>query len=231
MKLGKNLLLASAMMMAHGANAAVEVSFAPDVETVIVNGNKTLNLLEKTEDLTLNNGLNQIVVRVSKLVEGQGQLEKYRSEPIVITLTANDKQFKVVPGARVVSSIDVRNFDANPTVKLIASNGDVINAKMGVLPKNNSGDSATLFGRDYLKDLAYYNQSQGYAFAGEKPLVEFKKKPKQLVKIESPAPTAVEPVAIVQPTKIVAAEQELKNIYSQLTPQQRKAFLGWAVTQ
>ncbi|OBU14727.1 hypothetical protein AYY19_02875 [Photobacterium aquimaris] len=230
MKLGKKLLLASALVMAHGAQAAVDVSFAPDVETVIVNGNKTLNLLEKTEDLTLNNGLNQIVVRVSKLVEGQGQLEKYRSEPIVITLTVNDKQFKVVPGARVVSSIDVRNFDANPTVKLIASNGDVINAKMDVLPRNNSGDTATLFGRDYLKDLAYYNQSQGYAFAGEKPLVEPKKKPKQLVKIESPA-TAVEPVAIVQPAKMVAAEQELKNIYSQLTPQQRKAFLGWAVTQ
>lgn len=230
MKLGKKLLLASAMVMAHSAHATVDVSFAPDVETVIVNGNKTLNLLEKTEDLTLNNGLNQIVVRVSKLVEGQGQLEKYRSEPIVITLTANDQQFKVVPGARVVSSIDVRNFDANPTVKLIASNGNVIDAKMDVLPRNNSGDTATLFGRDYLKDLAYYNQSQGYGFAGEKPLVEPKKKPKQLVKLESTT-TAVEPIAVVQSTKIVVAEQELKKIYLQLTPEQRKAFLGWAVTQ
>ncbi|PSW63156.1 hypothetical protein C0W54_00665 [Photobacterium kishitanii] len=230
MKLGKKLLLASAMVMAHGAQAAVDVSFAPDVETVIVNGNKTLNLLEKTEDLTLNNGLNQIVVRVSKLVEGQGQLEKYRSEPIVITLTTGDQRFEVVPGARVVSSIDVRNFDANPSVKLVTANGSVIDAKMDVLPRNKSGDSSTLFGRDYLKDLAYYNQAQGYAFAGEQPLVEPKTKPKQLVKIESMA-TAVEPVVIAQPVKMVAAEQELKNIYSQLTPQQRKAFLGWAVTQ
>lgn len=230
MKLGKKLLLASAMVMAHGANAAVDVSFAPDVETVIVNGNKTLNLLEKTEDLTLNNGLNQIVVRVSKLVEGQGQLEKYRSEPIVITLTTSDQRFEVVPGARVFSSIDVRNFDANPSVKLVTANGSVIDAKMDVLPRNKSGDSSTLFGRDYLKDLAYYNQSQGYAFAGEEPLVQPKVEPKQLVKIE-PKSNVVEPIAIVQPTKIVAAEQELKNIYSQLTPQQRKAFLGWAVTQ
>ncbi|WP_181314159.1 DUF2057 family protein [Photobacterium phosphoreum] len=228
MKLGKKLLLASAMVMAHGANAAVEVSFTPDVETVIVNGQKTLNLLEKTEDLTLDNGLNQIVVRVSKLVEGQGQLEKYRSEPIVITLTTSDQSFEVQPGARVISSIDVRNFDANPYVKLVTLNGGTIDAKMDVLPKNKIGDSGAIFGRDYLKDLAYYNQSQGYAFAGEEPLVKPKLEPKQLVKIE---PKAVQPVAVILPTKLVAAEQEIKNIYSQLTPQQRKVFLGWAVTQ
>ena len=168
MKLGKKLLLASAMVMAHGANAAVEVSFTPDVETVIVNGQKTLNLLEKTEDLTLDNGLNQIVVRVSKLVEGQGQLEKYRSEPIVITLTTSDQSFEVQPGARVISSIDVRNFDANPYVKLVTLNGGTIDAKMDVLPKNKIGDSGAIFGRDYLKDLAYYNQEGEREIGGER---------------------------------------------------------------
>ncbi|WP_163921220.1 DUF2057 domain-containing protein [Photobacterium sp. Alg240-V54] len=230
MKLGKKLLLASAMMMAHSANAAVEVSFAPDVETVIVNGNKTLNLLEKTEDLTLNNGLNQIVVRVSKLIQGQGDLEKYRSEPMVITFTANDQTFHIKPDGRIINFVDAKNFNDNPSMEIITASGSIFDAKVDALPRNNSGDSSVIFGRDYLKDLAYYNQSQGYAFAGQAPIIEPKKKPKQLVKIESPA-TVDEPVAIVQPAKMVAAEQELKNIYSQLTPQQRKAFLGWAVTQ
>ena len=228
MKLGKATLLAISLFFAFGANAAVDVTFAPDVETVIVNGNKTLNLLEGTEDLNLDNGLNQIVVRVSKLIQGQGELEKYRSEPMVITFTANDQNINIKPGARIISSVDVSNFNAKPSMELVAENGSIIDAKIDVLPKNQIGDSGSMFGRNYLKDLAYYNQAQGYAFAGQAPIVEPKQEPKQLVKIE---PKAVQPIAVVQPTKLVAAEHELKNIYSQLTPQQRKAFLGWAVTQ
>ncbi|OBU35201.1 DUF2057 domain-containing protein [Photobacterium phosphoreum] len=228
MKLGKKLLLASAIVLSHSANAAVEVSFAPDVETMIVNGNKTLNLLEKTEDLTLNNGLNQIVVRVSKLIQGQGDLEKYRSEPIVITFTADNQIFHIKPDGRIINFADGSNFNAKPSMQLVTANGSTIDAKIDVLPKNQIGDSGSMFGRNYLKDLAYYNQAQGYAFAGQAPIIEPKQEPKQLVKIE---PKAVQPIAVVQPTKLVAAEHELKNIYSQLTPQQRKAFLGWAVTQ
>lgn len=228
MKFGKVTLLATSLFFAYGANAAVEVTFSPDVETVIVNGDKTLNLLESTEDLSLDNGLNQIVVRVSKLVQGQGNLEKYRSEPMVITFTADDQQIKIKPDGRIVNPVDVRNFNAAPSMQLVTANGSTIDAKIDVLPKNKSGDSGAMFGRDYLKDLAYYNQDQGYAFAGQAPIIEPKQEPKQLVKIE---PKAVQPVAVVQPTKLVAAENELKNIYSQLTPQQRKAFLGWAVTQ
>lgn len=228
MKFGKATLLTTSLLFAYSANAAVDVTFSPDVETVIVNGNKTLNLLEKTEDLTLDNGLNQIVVRVSKLIQGQGNLEKYRSEPLVITFTADDQKFNIKPDVRIINSVDVSNFNAKPSMKLMTENGSIIDAKIDVLPKNKSGDSGSMFGRNYLKDLAYYNQAQGYAFAGQAPIVELKQEPKQLVKIE---PKAVQPVAVVQPTKLVAAEQELKNIYSQLTPQQRKAFLGWAVTQ
>ncbi|WP_318457795.1 YccT family protein [Photobacterium leiognathi] len=230
MKFGKKLLLASAMVMTHSANASVEVSFAPDVETVIVNGNKTLNLLEKTDDLTLNNGLNQIVVRVSKLIQGQGEIEKYRSEPVVITFTANNQTFHIKPDGRIINFVDAKNFNDNPSMEIVTDSGSIFDAKVDVLPRNNLGDSSVIIGRDYLKDLAYYNQSQGYGFAGEKPLVEPKKKPKQLVKLKSTT-TAVEPIAVVQSAKIVAAEQELKKIYLQLTPEQRKAFLGWAVTQ
>ena len=228
MKFGKVTLLATSLFFAYGANAAVEVTFAPDVETIIVNGDKTLNLLEKTEDLRLDNGLNQIVVRVSKLIQGQGDLEKYRSEPLVITFTADDQKFNIKPDVRIINSIDVSNFNVKPSMKLVTENGSTIDAKIDVLPKNQIGDSGSMFGRNYLKDLAYYNQAQGYAFAGQAPIVELKQEPKQLVKIES---KVVQPIAVVQPTKLVAAEHELKNIYSQLTPQQRKAFLGWAVTQ
>lgn len=230
MKFGKKLLLASAMVMTHNANASVEVSFAPDVETVIVNGNKTLNLLEKTDDLTLNNGLNQIVVRVSKLIQGQGEIEKYRSEPVVITFTADNQTFHIKPDGRILNSVDASNFDENPSMKIVTASGTIFEAKVDVLPKNKNGDSSVIFGRDYLKDLAYYNHDQGYAYTGQAPIVEPKKEPKQLFKVNSTA-SEVESLATLKSTKMVAAEKELKNIYSQLTPQQRKSFLSWAVTQ
>ncbi len=228
MKFGKVALLTTSLFFACSVNAAVEVTFAPDVETVIVNGNETLNLLENTEDLTLENGLNQIVVRVSKLVQGQGHLEKYRSEPMVITFTVNDQNINIKPNDRIINSVDVMNFDAAPSMKLVTTNGTSVEAKIEVLPKNKIGDTSSMFGRDYLKDLAYYNQALGYAFTGQEAIIQPKPiVPTKLVKVESKAVDSV----ISNPVKLVAAEQEIKNIYSQLTPQQRKAFLGWAVTQ
>lgn len=221
MKLGKLTLLATTYFISYGANAAVDVTFSPDVETVVVNGKKTLNLLESTEELKLDNGLNQVVVRVSKLVEGQGQLEKYRSEPIVITFNASDTKFNISPKNRIINAVDVSNFDANPSMKIDNYDNFKVNATIDVLPKNNSGDSGTIWGRDYLKDLAYYNQSKGYIFEGQEPIIDQDKKPMKLVKLENNNSSKAQQYS----------DNEIKKIFQKMDQKQRKDFLMWAVSQ
>ncbi|MCG3885693.1 DUF2057 domain-containing protein [Photobacterium leiognathi] len=227
MKLGKFTLLASSLFFTFCANADVNIDFSPDVETVIVNGKETLNILESTKSLSLENGLNQIVVRVSKLVEGQGNLEKYRSEPIVITFTTQDKKLMIKPKGRIINPVDVRNFNENPKMILETSDRSIIDVKMDVLPKNRSGDSSTIWGRNYIKDLAYYNQSQGYMFEGQEQIVEPKTGTMKLMKVD----TEVAEQYISEPKNLVASEKEIKLIFSQLSKKQQKAFLSWAVTQ
>lgn len=233
MKLGKKLLLATGFACAFSAQAAVEVKFAPDVEAMIVNGEQTFNLLESTKDVTLDDGLNQIVVRVSKLVEGQGQLEKYRSVPMVLTFTAAEQHLLIKPNMRILNAVDKQNFNANPRMKLTTLNGVSIDATIDILPKEKNVNTSNLLGRNYLKELALYNQSKGYALVGEgEEVVIAHPEPKalKLVKADVKASVTTVPVA-VKTVKAVSSESDIKSLFSQLTPEQRKAFLGWAVTQ
>lgn len=242
MKFGKAVLLAGVMAAMGSAQAAVNVEFATGVESMFVNGEKKLNLLESTEDVTLNNGLNQVVVRVSKLIEGQGQLEKYRSVPIVITFEAQDQTFMIEPSMRLINSVDQSNFDANPSMKLISKNGSKVNAKIDVLPKDISGDSSTIFGRDYKKELALYNRSQGYAIATHTPVtapVEPKTfqviggAPNEVVTAPVPVATAVAAPVVVQQPAVSGnnAMILMQADFLRMSEAQRQAFLKWAKQQ
>lgn len=222
MKLFKKVLLTSALMLTSAANADVVVEFAPDVESIIVNGEKTFNLLESTKSVTLKDGLNQVVVRVSKLAEGQGQLEKYRSVPLVVTFTAADQTLLIKPSMRVLNAIDVSNYDENPSMHVVAKNGQRVDAKVERLPQDKTIDSSSFFSRNYVKELEQYNAAQGYA----------------LVSNTAQAVETVKAVSKVQPIKtakvlqeITSSEADLKQLYLQLSAEQRKSFLGWAVTQ
>ncbi|MGF1726686.1 YccT family protein [Photobacterium nomapromontoriensis] len=230
MKFGKAVLLASVFSVVGSANAAVNVEFATGVESMFVNGDKTFNLLESTENVTLDNGLNQVVVRVSKLIEGQGQLEKYRSDPIVLTFSAKDQTVLIKPSQRIINSVDMSNFNANPMMKLTSKNGDLVDVKIDVLPKNKIGDSSTVFGRNYQKELSAYNLAQGYVIA--KPEVVSQPEPKAIKLIGASHATVKIPTAAEkQPVSGSNAMILLQADFIRLSAEQRQAFLKWAKQQ
>ncbi|MGF1686006.1 DUF2057 domain-containing protein [Photobacterium japonica] len=231
MKLGKAVLFASVFAAMSSAQAAVNVEFATGVESMFVNGEKKLNLLESTENVTLGNGFNQVVVRVSKLIEGQGQLEKYRSVPIVMTFEASDQTVLIEPTMRLLNSVDKSNFDANPSMKLVTKNGSAVKAKIDVLPKNMTGDTSTLVGRNYQNELTTYNRSQGYAIAAAAKVAPAPE-PKTFQIIGAGSADTQTAVAVQQPVPSGNNAMILMQAdFLRLSDAQRLSFLKWANQQ
>ena len=199
--------------------SAVDIQLSPDIEVAVVNGESSFSFFGQDDQLQLNNGLNQLVVRVSKLIQGQGDLEKYRSEPMIITFDTTDTAINIQPGQRILNSVDANNYDDDPKLKVFDKSGSPINAKFDLLKREGKFDSSALFSRNYLKDVAIYNKKNGYSFVQ----------------------SAIEPEIIqtaniatleVKPKKMVKTQDgSLQSQYLNLTTEQRKAFLQWAIIQ
>ncbi|MDN3613540.1 DUF2057 family protein [Vibrio gallaecicus] len=155
MKRAIKTLVALAVCVPFSSLAAVNVQIHRDVAPIIIDGESVGFSFSKKSEVELANGVNQLVVRVEKLVDKQSEKEKFNSRPIVLTFNASDTEIYLEPAVNVKRSSQAEEFNENPAMRLTDQSGNEIEVTQAVLP--------TLGGitRDYEKELIAYNKKSG----------------------------------------------------------------------
>jgi len=136
--------------------ASINVSLHQDLELLVLNKKNVGFTIFDNNKFTLENGKQQIVIRVSKLVQKQGQKEKFKSEPIIITLDTNDAELIISPTRVFFLHERIEGFDKNPVLSA-TNNGKPFELNQ-VLLERGAGIS-----RDYAAELKAQNEFNNVA--------------------------------------------------------------------
>ncbi len=129
MGLMNKALITAAMIASFSSLAAVEVDFHRDVSPLVVDGEEIGFNMFSRDPYQLEDGQNQVVVRLSKLVDKQGEKEKFNSKVVVITFDTQDQSIVIEPATKVTRIDHAEKFNENPKFKLVAKSGDVISSE------------------------------------------------------------------------------------------------------
>ena len=143
-----NSALSSALLLfTSSAFADVTLSMPSNSELVLVNGIEASG----REQLSLNNGPNQIAFRYLARYQQQGSQTQFQSDVIVIKFDENDTQLDLsMP--RIRSNSDADKFDQSPEVTLEDQNSNAVTFELGMLIKKG-----LQLGRNYEAEMAAYN--------------------------------------------------------------------------
>lgn len=126
---------------------------AANSETPKING----NVFSNTKSITLPDGENQIVFRYKPVFRQGGDTEIVTTEAIITKFTASDVELTFdIPEYR--SAELARDFDKNPTWKLVDKDGNAVDVKQDKL--TNPGFQ---IGRNYDQESVAYNKKGGIA--------------------------------------------------------------------
>lgn len=200
------------LMFAYTAQADVIVNIDRDLQLLAINGEELTGSFGHTPQVTLGDGINQLVFRAEKVIHMGGNKNKYKSPAIVVKIVANNSQLLVQPSINIRDETMSKEFDRNPGVTVISQQGKV-EYTQDVLLSRGMG----LF-RDYEKELVRFNQSNSVA------AVSLREQSVQNM------PHGTEGYQYnVETSKV----EQLKVHFSQLklSDEEKKAFLSWAVSQ
>ncbi len=152
-----NTLLGAISLLPSMVFADVTVSLHRDVEAIVVAGEELPLTVKKKSRFILPDGENQLVVRVSKLVEKGSEFDKFRSDPLVINFTGFNSEITISPSRMIRLERDIKDFKTNPSVILENQDKERIAAAQEILPR---GAGLT---RDYAKELAKFNAKSDYS--------------------------------------------------------------------
>lgn len=205
----KKIIAVALCLVSAMAHAQVTIKTDNRVEILAVN--QAINQVphKGKGDLKIANGVNQLLVRVTALVDSNGGKKKFNSLPMVVLFEANDQVLELQTPFAMRDERAIEKFQQQPSVS-ITSNGQAVPYTMGVIH-----DQTFALIKDYDEMLAGYNQS------GEAAAIQAKPKAEPLVL----------PVVKQQETKAGTAsvEASIEQQYLALTPEQRQAFISWAV--
>lgn len=208
-KWAKSLILLSGICSLN-TMAAVDVALGDNVDLVAFNGEAVGIRVTPLKSLELENGINQIAVKVSKLVtDPQGQYEKFNSEISIITFEAQDQTVDVKILADIKTRNDAETFNSKPVYD-IKSNKNM-QSQQDILAKGPG------FTRDYEKEIIRYNQKRNIELNS--------------IVIDTPFSAPVVNSKQNETPPVNIGVSELKSNFSQLNAAQKKEFLMWAVSQ
>lgn len=117
------------------ANAEVNVTLHKDVEAVVVNGEELPMTVMGKSQFSLENGTNQLVIRLSKLIATGSEYEKFKSDPLVVTFTSEDKDIMIEPTRQIMREAQVKDFKQAPSFTLTDQSGKTVSSQQNVLPQ------------------------------------------------------------------------------------------------
>ncbi|EGA63541.1 DUF2057 family protein [Vibrio brasiliensis] len=213
MKLNK-LLALSCGLIAPLSFADVNIDIPRDVQILVVNGEDAGYSsfgFDYKENLHLNDGINQVVFRISKVVNESGNKStKFKSKPLVATIESADSHLKLeVPNLKTLQS--GYDFDSNPSFNVSTIDGEVEYFKQGQLR------TLATFGSDFVQATENFNKSSEPASLAH--LVSASTNPNKV--------TAPTPEKKVKAT--AQANTDLKSLFLNKSYQEKQEFLSWAI--
>ncbi|GAL32959.1 putative secreted protein [Vibrio maritimus] len=200
----KQTILAGLLMAPFFTHSAVTVEVPTGLQMLTVNGKDAgySNFgFDSNKNIQLEDGVNQIAFRISKIVRETGQEKtKYKSQPMVATFYGKDAliTFKV-PNITTLAEGSV--YNDNPTFELIVKSGEINNIAKGQL-----GVTFAL-AADLEKEIATFNKT---------------KAPASLANYQKIAPEV--------PTLSGDSYTDLKASFKAASLEERKKFLTWAIS-
>ncbi|WP_413110793.1 DUF2057 family protein [Thaumasiovibrio sp. DFM-14] len=219
----KTTLAALAVLSAFTVNAAVDVTLHQDLELLAVNGEEVGVTLVSKRSVSLDNGTNQLVVRVSKLISSGGEYTKLRTDPVVVTFDTADKVLQVEPTRVITRNAHLQDFDKAPSVLIKEGESVYTDFHQGVLPRGTS------MIRDIAKELENYNIKQGFIANEPKPSIAIKPAIAITAQSKSVQPDFTNIPKSNPSTSVTDFTAPMQAMYLQMTAEERKAFLSWAV--
>lgn len=227
----KSILVVGALMP-FVANAEVNVTLHKDVEAVVVNGEEIPMSIMGKSQFSMENGTNQLVIRLSKLIATGSEFEKFKSDPLVVTFSSENTDIFIESTRDITREAQVKGFKQSPSFTLTDQSGNAVASQQDVLPQGPG------FLRNYEKELVKFNEKHGIALGVSTLAVSTVASASELNE-SSHVQTPVETMTVV-PQKQVS-NQTMQSISSEnaiillqadflrMNPEQQKQFLQWAV--
>lgn len=201
-------LLAGLMLAPAMAYSSVTLNVPIDVQLLTVN-EKDVGFsnfgFDHKDSITLEDGINQVVFRISKVVsDGGNKGTKYTSVPLVATFESSDETLFIhVP--KITSLSQGSGYNDKPTFSIRNEDGEISSLKKG---KVNAG---LKFYADIVAEVERFNKTDEPA-----SLKHFK----QATKAQT-----------TQGSNISSIDMEVfKAQFKQFSKEEKQAFLSWAVS-
>lgn len=152
MKVMKSLLLIGAVVTSFAPQADVNIELHRDIAPIVIDGEKVGFTLSSKSSFQVPNGVNQVVVRISKLIENRGEREKYNSDAYVLTFTESDESVTIKPGMKITREDHAEQFDTSPQFLVTDKNQRIVENRLDRLPSLGG------LTRDYEAELDKYNE-------------------------------------------------------------------------
>ncbi|AJR09597.1 DUF2057 domain-containing protein [Photobacterium gaetbulicola] len=221
----KTWLGMAALLMATNSQAAVNVSFDRDVELLAING-KPLGAFSKAPSkIELDDGPNQLITRVSKLVSYNGEFKKFLTQPVVLTFNVSDSDLNVSASRSIIREDQIKGFDKEPSFRIEKAGNYFSEFHQAVLPRGAG------IVRDYERELDDYNLEQGFVAAAkvQQPTLKYGETTMAVT-----ATTAVATPSARKPSTALSTDQALILLqadFLRLPAEKRAAFIDWVVQQ
>lgn len=209
----KQTLLAGLMLAPTLAYSSVNLNVPIDVQMLTVNGQDvgfSSFGFDHKETVKLDDGVNQVVFRVSKVVaDGGSKGTKYTSIPMVATFDSSDSNlFIEIPKLTTLSQGS--QFNDKPTFSITDGNQAVPGLKKG---KINAG---LKFFSDIVAEVERFNRSDEPA-----SLKHFQ--------VAKPAATTTTAAATTASYSESPDIEKFKQDFSKFSKEEKQAFLSWAI--
>lgn len=211
----KTLLLVLATSV-FSVQASVNVSLHQDLEILVKNQKNVGFTVFDNNQFTLENGQNQFVVRVSKLIIKQGEKQKFKSEPIVVTFNLSDTDLELLPERIFTRDEQVNGFDKKP-VLIAKSAGKTISVEQGLLERGVG------MSRDYAAELKAYNIDTNKVIAATVSAPVVANTTKQANQVTTQAVTAQ-----TTSSSATASVKMSQDLFARASDAEKEQFTDWA---
>ncbi|PSW11116.1 DUF2057 domain-containing protein [Photobacterium rosenbergii] len=216
----KKLLGVATLLVAANSQAAVNVSFERDVELLAINGKPLGAFTKSPSNIELEDGPNQLITRVSKLVSYNGEFKKFLTKPVVLTFNQSETDLHISASRSIIREDQIKGFDKEPSFKLEESGVEFSDFHQGVLPRGAG------IARDYERELADYNVAHGFvAEARVKPALTYGATTKNATVVTQSATSSSMSLSDDQSLIILQAD------FLRLPAEKRAVFIKWAAQQ
>lgn len=204
MKYSFSLLVISTFISLPIAHAAVTIKLPSNTEPLLLN-----SLPINEQQVTTENGTQQIVFKYLGSYRQQGQRQGFTSDPVIVTFTGQDTNYTIALPT-IDSAKDANKFNQSPSIIIHDESDKSVDYRIDTLTKDG-----IQLGRNYQQEIKAYNLTSAPA-----AVLFTKNNAQPLASSSSPQITTMDKLN----TEQIDVGKMLDFWYQQADEQTRKAF-------